>query len=109
MLFPMELKLMSLIWENSPVTAAHLARLANDRIGWKRTTTYTVVARLCERGILERQDKLVRPLLSRRQAEEEAVRSVLADCFGGERERLEAALDRISSKDSKALDKSSEA
>ena len=95
MLFPMEQRLMSLIWERSPITAAHLARLAADEIGWKRTTTYTVIARLAERGILERQGKLVRPLLTRAAAEEEAVRGLLESVFEGDRDRLRAVVERI--------------
>ena len=95
MLFPMEQKLMSLLWANSPVTAAHLARLAAEEIGWKRTTTYTVVARLAERGIVERQGKLVRPLVSREKAEEEAIRTLLAESFDGDRVRFAAALKRV--------------
>lgn len=98
MLYPMEQKLMSLIWANSPVTAAHLARIAADEIGWKRTTTYTVITRLAERGILERQGKLVRPLLTREEAEEEAICALLADTFAGDRDRFAAALERVYSR-----------
>ena len=94
MLFPMEQKLMSLLWDHSPITAAYLARLAADEIGWKRTTTYTVIARLVERGVMERDGKLVRPLLSREQAEEDAVRLLLAETFEGDRSRLLAAIER---------------
>lgn len=99
MLYPMEQKLMSLLWANSPVTAAHLARLAAEEIGWKRTTTYTVVARLAERGIVERQGKLVRPLITRKEAEEEAIRTLFADIFDGDRDRFAAALERVFPRD----------
>ncbi|MBQ8288198.1 MAG: BlaI/MecI/CopY family transcriptional regulator [Clostridia bacterium] len=91
----MEQKLMSLIWANSPVTAAHLARIAADEIGWKRTTTYTVIARLCERGILERQGKLVRPLLSRAEAEDAALRGLLESVFESDAQRMRAAMERV--------------
>lgn len=95
MLFPMEWKLMSIVWDHAPLTASHLSRLAADEIGWKRTTTYTVIARLAERGILEKEGKLVRPLLSRMEAEDEAIRSLLAESFDGDRARLAAALERV--------------
>ncbi len=107
MLYPMEQKLMSLIWANSPVTAARLARLAADGIGWKRTTTYTVIARLCERGILLREGKLVRPLLTRDAAEEEAVCGLLESVFEGDRDRLLSAVARVlpaPEKDEKQID-----
>lgn len=96
---------MSLVWEHSPVTAAHLARIAADEIGWKRTTTYTVVARLCERGILVRQGKLVRPLLSRECAEDDAVRELLASAFEGDRERMKAAIGRVLANADQPIDK----
>lgn len=99
MLYPMEQKLMSLIWDHDPITAAHLARLAAEEIGWKRTTTYTVIARLCERGILMRQGRAVRPLLSRTAAEEEAVRGLLASVFEGDHDRLQATVLRIREQD----------
>ncbi len=95
MLFPMEQKLMSILWEHSPITAAHLARLAADEIGWKRTTTYTVITRLAERGIVEKDGKLVRPLFTREEAEEAAIRTLFADTFEGDEERLLAAMKRV--------------
>lgn len=95
MLYPMELKLMDLIWTHAPITLPHLCRLAADAIGWKRTTTYTVVSRLCDHGYLLRTDSTVTPILTREMAEEVAVLTLLNDYFGGKRERLEAVLDRI--------------
>ena len=67
----------------------------SDAIGWKRTTTYTVVSRLCDRGYLLRTDSTVMPILTRQRAEEEAVLTLLEEYFGGKREHLEAVLDRI--------------
>ncbi|MBQ8382559.1 MAG: BlaI/MecI/CopY family transcriptional regulator [Clostridia bacterium] len=99
----MEQKLMSLVWANSPVTVAQLARIAAPQIGWKRTTTYTVVARLCERGFLERQGSLVRPLLSREAAEEEAVRGLLESLFEGDCARMRATVERILPSETKDL------
>lgn len=95
MLFPMELKLMSIVWDHAPLTASHLSRLAADEIGWKRTTTYTVIARLAERGILAKEGKLVRPLLSREAFEDESIRSLLADVFEGDWIRLGSAVQRL--------------
>ena len=106
MLYPMELKLMELIWVHAPVTLPHLCRLAADAIGWKRTTTYTVVSRLCDRGYLLRTDSTVMPILTRQRAEEEAVVTLLEEYFGGKREELIAVLDRIFDDDREILDKS---
>ena len=95
MLYPMELKLMDLIWAHAPVTLPHLCRLAADAIGWKRTTTYTVVSRLCDHGYLLRTDSTVTPILTREMAEDAAVMALLNDYFGGNRAQLEVVLDRI--------------
>ncbi len=102
MLYPMEQKLMAILWDHSPLTAAHLARLAEEAIGWKRTTTYTVIARLAERGIVERDGRLVRPLLTREAAEEEALSALLAETFGGSAPRLGAAWERLQAKEASA-------
>ncbi len=108
MLYPMEQKLMAILWGNAPLTAAHLARLAAEEIGWKRTTTYTVIARLAERGIVERNGRLVRPLLTRKEAEEAAIRDLLDGIFEGDGKRLTDAVARvlppIPSDDQKAVD-----
>ena len=45
-----------IMWEHAPVTAAQLARLCQEQLGWKRTTTYTVIKRLGERGVLKNED-----------------------------------------------------
>ena len=42
-----------LIWSNAPISSGDLAKLASQRIGWKKTTTYTVLKRLCDRGLFQ--------------------------------------------------------
>lgn len=54
-----------IMWEHAPVTAAQLARLCQEQLGWKRTTTYTVIKRLGERGVLKNEDGVVTALVSR--------------------------------------------
>ena len=51
----MEGKLAELIWEYAPVTTRKLVELCAEAFGWKRTTTYTMLKRLCDRGILNRR------------------------------------------------------
>lgn len=54
-----------IIWENEPVTAAELARIAQKKFGWKKTTTYTVLKRLCNKGLFENSAGIVSSLFSR--------------------------------------------
>ena len=42
-----------IMWEHEPVTAAELVKLCQEQLGWKRTTTYTVIKRLGEKGVLQ--------------------------------------------------------
>ena len=54
-----------ILWKHEPVTAAQLAKLCQEQLGWKRTTTYTIIKRLGERGILKNENGLVTALVSR--------------------------------------------
>ncbi len=65
--FDAEYRFMSIIWENSPVTSTELAKLANSELGWKKSTTYTVLRRLAERGVLVNKNTLVSALVTREQ------------------------------------------
>ena len=48
-----------ILWEQEPVTATEMVKLCQEQLGWKRTTTYTVIKRLSERGILKMENGIV--------------------------------------------------
>ena len=54
-----------IIWDNEPLSSRRLAELAEDRLNWKRTTTYTILKRLCERGLFRNEGGKVTSLVSR--------------------------------------------
>lgn len=54
-----------IIWTNEPLSSGQLAALAEERLGWKRTTTYTVLKRLCDRGLFQNAGGTVTALISR--------------------------------------------
>lgn len=58
-----------IMWEHEPVTAAELAKLCQTQLGWKRTTTYTVIKRLGERGVLKNENGTITSLVSREEAQ----------------------------------------
>ena len=62
---PVEGRFADLIWENAPMTTAQLVALAGDALDWKRTTTYTVLKRLCDRGLFLLENGTVTAQLSR--------------------------------------------
>lgn len=56
-----------IIWDNAPVTSRRLTELAEERLHWKRTTTYTVLKRLCDRGLFRNDGSQVTALVSREE------------------------------------------
>ena len=70
-----ESRFADLIWQGEPMTSTQLVRQAEEALGWKKSTTYTVLKRLCQRGIFQNQDGVVTALVSKeefyaRQSEE---------------------------------------
>ena len=61
----MESRFADMIWENEPVPSPELVKLAERELNWKKSTTYTVLKRLCERGIFQNQGGIVTSLISR--------------------------------------------
>ena len=66
-----ESRFADLIWAGAPIATGELVRQADQTLGWKRTTTYTVLKRLCERGLFQTRDSVVTALISREELEEE--------------------------------------
>ena len=62
-----ESRFADLIWAGAPIATGELVRQAEQALGWKRTTTYTVLKRLCERGLFQTQDSVVTALISREE------------------------------------------
>ena len=62
-----EARFADIIWNHAPVTAAQLAKFAEGELGWKKTTAYTVLKRLCEKGIFQNQKGTVTVLVTREQ------------------------------------------
>lgn len=60
-----ESRFADIIWEHAPLTSGQLVKLCQEELSWKKPTTYTVLRKLCERGIFQNQDGTVTPLISR--------------------------------------------
>ena len=60
-----ETRFAEIIWQREPVSSTELVKLALQELGWKKSTTYTVLRRLCDRGIFQNQDGTVTSLISR--------------------------------------------
>jgi predicted transcriptional regulator len=56
-----------IVWENEPLTTKELVALCEKELNWKRTTTYTVLKKLCERGIFKTENSIVTSLISKKE------------------------------------------
>jgi len=72
-----------ILWEHAPVTAVELVKLCEQQLGWKRTTTYTVIKRLGDRGVLKNENGTVTPLVSRDQAQAYEIDELVEKRFAG--------------------------
>ena len=72
-----------IIWSNAPLTSRFLAELAEQRLRWKRTTTYTVLKRLCDRGLFQNQGGTVTALVSREEFYARQSEQYVQDAFQG--------------------------
>ena len=82
-LYDGEYKFVTLVWETEPVRSGTLAHLCRERLGWKKSTTYTVLKKLCEKGILQNQDAVVTSLVGRDQVQQYESHAVMERSFGG--------------------------
>ena len=72
-----------ILWEHGSIAAAQLARLCQEQLGWKRTTTYTVIKRLGERGVLKNEDGMVTALVSKDEAQAWEIDELVEKKFEG--------------------------
>ena len=95
-----------IMWEHEPVTAAELVKLCQEQLGWKRTTTYTVLKRLCERGIFQNVDSVVTSKIPKEEIQHGESRQFVKRTFGGSLPGFIAAFlgnDTLSDEEAEAL------
>ena len=78
-----EARFADMIWEREPVTSSELVKLAAKTFTWKRTTTHTVLKRLCEKGLFENNNGTVTSLISRSQFYSMQSRKFVENTFDG--------------------------
>ena len=62
-----EMRFADLIWINEPINSGELVKLAEKELSWKKSTTYTILRRLCERGIFQNNDSIVTSQVSKEE------------------------------------------
>jgi BlaI family penicillinase repressor len=83
MLTESEMKFAELIWEHEPVASGDLVRLCEKKMQWKKSTTYTMLKKLCDKGIFQNRDAVVSSLMTKEEyIAKQSIRFV-EDTFGG--------------------------
>lgn len=82
-IFDSELRFCSILWDNEPITSTALVKLCAAELGWKKSTTYTVIKRLTERGVVKTENAVVTALYGRDQVEHAESRAFVDKLFGG--------------------------
>ena len=72
-----------IMWEHEPVSSLELVKLCQEKLAWKRTTTYTVIKRLGERGVLKLENGIVTSLISKEEVEKAEIETFVVSKFGG--------------------------
>lgn len=107
-IFESEYRFCLILWENEPVKSSRLVELCKERLGWKPTTTYTVLKRLAQRGVLKNENTWVTSLVSKDQAQAAEIDEMVEKTFEGSLPAFIAAFtrhQRISSEEIDALQK----
>ena len=68
-IFESEYRFCLILWENEPISSGKLVQLAKEGLGWSKATTYTVIRRLSERGVLKNENTIVSSLISKEEAQ----------------------------------------
>lgn len=73
----------SIVWEHEPIASGELAKVCEKELNWKRPTTYTVLRKLCEKGILQNEDGVVSSLISRDEFFSAKSERIIEDSYSG--------------------------
>ena len=82
-LFDAELKFMNIIWEEEPIKSGELVRVCNEKLGWKKSTTYTVLRKLAQRGVLKNENTIVTSIVKKEDTQIYEIHEVVEKSFGG--------------------------
>ena len=93
-IFESEYRFCLILWEHEPVNSTKLVELCKQQLGWSKATTYTVIRRLSERGVLVNENTIVRSLISKEEAQTSRVEELVEETFQGDLPAFIAAFAR---------------
>ncbi len=81
--FESEYRFCLILWKNEPINSTKLAKLCAEELGWSRTTTYTVIKRLSERGVVKNENATVTSLVSKEEVQRAEMDEMMEKTFEG--------------------------
>ncbi len=81
--FESEYRFCLILWEHEPVKSGDLVKLCREQLGWKTSTTYTVIKRLSERGVLKNEESVVTALVTKDQVQAAEIDELVEKKFEG--------------------------
>ena len=93
-IYDSEYRFCQILWEHEPVKSRELVRLCQEQLGWKATTTYTVIKRLSQRGVLKNEDSIVTSLVSKEDVQAAELEELVDKTFDGSLPAFVAAFTR---------------
>lgn len=81
--FESEYRFCQILWEHEPINSTQLARLCAEKLGWSKGTTYTVIRRLAQRGVVRNENATVTSLVSRLQVQQAQIDQLVEKTFSG--------------------------
>ena len=81
--FESEYRFCLILWEHEPIKSRELVNLCKEQLGWKPTTTYTVIKRLAERGVLKNENTIVSSLVSKDEVQASEINEMVEKTFEG--------------------------
>ena len=82
-IFESEYRFCLILWEHEPISSRELSELCKEKLGWSKTTTYTVIKRLSERGVVKNENTIVTSIVSKAEAEVSEIDELMEKKFEG--------------------------
>ena len=93
-IFESEYRFCLILWENEPIKSTDLAKLCKVKLEWSKTTTYTVIKRLSERGVIKNENAIVTSIISKEEAQQSELEELMDKKFEGSLPAFIAAFGR---------------
>ena len=93
-IFESEYRFCLLLWDNEPVNSTKLVALCKEQLGWSKATTYTVIRRLSDRGVIQNENTIVSSLISKEEAQRSRLEEMVEETFQGSMPAFIAAFSR---------------